>query len=418
MTNCGFRIRVNGVWVNVEGVERGVSVATERPSDGFTSIGGVAHDQRARRARRTWTVDLGRLEGPEVVAALMVAASGDGGEDVMLWDEQAARANMLDPVAIASRADYPHVLCGTAPLRSLTRGPSGAASFEDIALKANVAIGSDGMAWDWPGVAVGTQDALVKVSVPPAPAGIALTSSQLILPATSVSGAGTVTTRLASNAWVETGSGFGQTATGYWSSVPGGAVVGSGPAGAVTTIPLSGVAAFAGSDMSLRLSIAGSGSPNVVFNPRTFASGFPVLRLNYGAVPEPRVFTQHIPAGVAQTLSFWTDAADGTVIGTRTTAAGATVNVAVPTTGASGLRKVNVTIPAPGSDFDCLWTIHDSTSYLLAGLGLATIAHDFYAAPHKTPSRVVVEDPTLTLESLYAGEQGKGSRTVTFREVG
>lgn len=415
MTDCGARLRLNGSWVNVENIQAGAGVSTERPTDGFTTVGGVVHDQRARRAQRTWTLDVGELAGPEEVAALKVAAQGDGG-DVMLWDESAARANMLDPVAIAPREDYPSVACGALSLRSLTRGPSGAASFENVPMKANVAIGSDGMAWDWPGVAAGTQDALVKISVPSPPAGITLSSAQLILTASAVSGSGTVTAKLASNAWVETGSGFGGTPTGYWTSVPGGSTVGSAALATVTTITLSGVSAFAGSDMSLRLSVSGTG--NAVWNPRTFASGFPILRLNYGAVPEPRTFTQHVPADVAQIVSFWTTAVDGTVIGTRTTSAGATTNVTVPATGSSGLRKVTIAIAAPGTNYDSVWTINDSTTYVLAGLGISTLAHDYYAAPEKTPVRVSVADPTLALASLYSGEQGKGSRTVTIREVG
>jgi hypothetical protein len=416
--SCGFRLRVNGTWVNVDGVQSGVQIASERPGDEFVSVGGVRHAQRARRAPRTWTVDLGALTGPEQVAALMTAAQGDGG-DVMLWDESAARANMLDPVAIAPRPDYPVVMCGDVPLRSLTRGPSGAASLDDVQAKANLAIGSDGMAWDWPGVAAGTQDALLKFSVPTPPPGISLSSAQLILTASASSASGTVTAKLASNAWVETGSGFGGTPTGYWTSIPGGTTAGSAALGAVTTtISLSGVAAYAGSDMSLRLSVAGTGSPNATFTPRVFASGYPILRLNYGADAYPRTFTQHVPADVAQIVSFWTTAADGTVIGTRTVPAGTTTNVTVPATGSSGLRKVSITIAAPGTDYDSAWVLNDSTTYLLAGLGFSTLAHDAYAAPHKTPTWVVVDDPTFSLDSLYANQQGKGVRTVTIREVG
>lgn len=415
MTDMGARLRVNGSWVIVKGIQAGVGVGSERASDGFSTVGGVYHDQRARRANRTWSLSVGELDGPDVVAALMVAAQGDGG-DVMLWDEQAARANMLDPVAIAPRPEYPAVNCGGISLRSLTRGPSGGSSVQDVQAKANVAIGSDGMAWDWPGVAAGTQDALFKFSVPTPPAGVTLSSAQLILTASSTAGSGTVTAKLASNAWVETGSAFGGTSTGYWSSIPGGTTVGSSALGTVTTISLSGVSSYAGSDMSLRLSVSGTG--NAVWNPRTFASAYPILRLNYGATPEPRVFTQHVPSDVAQTVSFWTTAADGAVIGTRTTSAGSTVNVTVPTTGSSGLRRVAITIAAPGTDYDCVWTINDSTTYLLAGLGISSLAHDYYAAPHKTPVRVAVDDPTLVLQSLYAGQQGMGSRSVTIREVG
>jgi len=417
MTDRGARLRVNGVWVNVEGIQSGVQIASERPGDEFVSVGGVRHVQRARRAPRAWTIDLGSLTGPEQVAALMAAAQGDGG-DVMLWDESAARANMLDPIAIAPRPEYPVVSCGGLGLRSLTRGPSAVASFVDVPLKANVSISSSGQAWDWPGVSAGTQEALVKASVPPAPAGLTLSSAQLFLRTATLAGSGTVTAKAASNAWVETGSSTPSPST-YWTSVPGGTTVGSAAAGAVeTVISLSGVSAFAGADMSLRLSIAGSGTPSTVFYPRTFATEYPVLRLNYGANAYPRTFTQHVPADVAQVVSFWTTAADGTVIGTRTVPAGTTTNVAVPTTGSSGLRKVTINVAAPGTDYDAAWVINDSTTYVLAGLTISTLAHASYAAPHKTPVRVTVEDPTLSLDSLYAGEQGMGARTVTLREVG
>lgn len=419
MSDCGARLRINGTWVTVKGIKSGVGVDTERPGDGFTSIGGVFHEQRARRGRRSWSVDLGQLESPEVVAALMVAAQGDGG-DVWLWDEQAARANMVDPLAIAPRPEYPPVNCGGLALRSLTRGPAGGASFVDVQAKANAAIASSGMAWDWwLGIEAGTRDALLKFSVPPAPAGMALASAQLILTSNSITGSGTVTAKFASNGWVEPGGGFAGTMTGYWTSIPGGTTAGSTALTAdTTTISLSGVAAYASTDMSLRVSVAGSGTPSAAYRPRYSSSGYPVLRLNYGTTAYPRTFTQHIPGDVAVTVAFWTTAPDGTTVGTRTLPGGGTANLVVPATGGSGLRRVSVTIAAPGSDYDAVWTINDSTTYLLAGFGISSLAHDFYAAPHKTPVRVVVDDPTLSLDSLYAGEQGHGARTVTIREVG
>lgn len=417
--SSGYRLRVNGQWVDLEGVQAGVQIAAERGGDEFSTPGGVRHGQQARRAARTWNINLVEQASPEMVAALMVAAQGDGG-DVMLWDEQAARANMLDPVAIAPRPEYPVVNCGGLSLRSLTRGPSSGAGFEDVQAKANASIGSSGMAWDWwLGIEAGTRDALLKFSIPPAPAGMALVSAQLILSSTSTTGSGTVTAKFASSGWVEPGGGFGGTMTGYWTSIPGDTTAGSTTLTAdTTTISLSGVAAYAGSDMSLRVSVAGSGTPSAGYKPRTYTPGYPILRLNYGATAYPRTFTQHVPGDVAQVVSFWTSAADGTVIGTRTVPAGTTTNVTIPATGSSGLRKVSITIAAPGTDYDSAWTINDSTSYVLAGLGISTLSHVGYAAPHKTPSHVIVEDPTLSLDAVYDGEQGKGARSVTIKEVG
>lgn len=406
--SCCYRLRLNGVWVPFH-VHSGVGVAFDRASDETVSPGGVRRINRARRAPRTWSFNLGDLTGPEQVAALMTAAQSDG--ELMLWDEAAARANMLDPVALLERPGYPVVDCGGVPLRSLTQGPVAPTVTVDVPLKANMAIQPGGASG--PGVSAepGSFESLVKVSVPDAPASMTLASATLMLRETA-GNAGTLTAYATSNAWVEV---IGT--TDYWTNVPAGASRGSAAIAPTTSVALSGVAAFAGTDMSVRL-VKTSGSGWSVFRDRTNGANPPVLRLTYSALSTPRTFTQHVPADIAQTLSFWTDAPDGTVFGTLKIPSGTVLNLTVPATGATGLRHVVQTLAAPGYDFDGEWTINDSSAYVLAGLGLSSMVPGAYSAPHKTPARVVVDDPTLTLDTLYAGEQGTGQRTVTIREVG
>lgn len=412
--SCGYWLRINGAWVAIDGVQAGVGVEYARARSSFASVGGVPHSQAALRAPRTWNVPLGDLAGPEQVAALMVAAQGDAG-DVMLWDESAARANMLDPVKVAPLDWYPVVMCGAMPLRSLSRGPSAAASVRDVRMKANVAISSTD-AWDWPGVVAGTQDALFKVSVPVMPAGVTLSSAQLILQNASGSGSGTLTAKVAPNAWVETG-GISPKPSSYWDNIPGGSTIGSAALGAASTaITLSGVPAYSGTDLTLRVSLAGSGG--VAFNPRTFATGHPILRLNYSADLTDHVFVQHLMPG-SYTLGFWSTAAANTQLGTMVVNPGGGQVVAqIRATAGTGLRYMAIPVVVPAAA-NVEFTLFDSVAYLLAGPMLSSVNHPgVYMAPQKTPVPAAVEDPSLSLASLYPGEQGMGQRSVVIREDG
>lgn len=242
--SCGYWLRVNNYWLPIEDVQSGVGYGFERARDGFSSVGGVAHAQESLRAARTWTVGFGEQVGPEAVAALMMAAQQDAG-DVMLWDESAARANLLDPVAVGAREGYPVMLCDGMPVVSLTSGGTAPTVTEDVSAKANVWTVSDGSTFV--GLATGGsmgRESLVKFPVPPAPAGRSLVSSELVL-SKAGGGAGTVSAWAASNAWIEKSG-----VTDYWTSVPRGASRGSGASVfPETKIPVSGVSAFEGSTL-------------------------------------------------------------------------------------------------------------------------------------------------------------------------
>lgn len=410
--SCGFWLRVNNYWLPIEGVQSGVGYGFERARDGFSSVAGVAHAQEALRAVRSWSVNFGEQVGPETVAALMMAAQQDAG-DVMLWDEAAARANLLDPVAVGAREGYPVMLCDGMPVISLTSasGEDEPTTVREVPLKANARIASTSGNTVAQIETSATHDALVKVSVPDAPVGTVLAKAELVLTRRfAEAGEGTVTVKHASNAWTEP---YGVSSTGYWASVPGGATAGSAASAPVTVVELSGVAAFQGADMSLRLSqsVGVSG-----FVARSSAADVPILRLTYSVPPKDRIIRQHLRAG-SYWLTYWTNAAAGTQVGTLA-ADGASLPLI---TGAGlGLRRISVDLSAATELADRDWTItiDDSSTYLLGGLMLTDVPPTHYLPGHKTPVRVTVDDPSLDLGSLYPGEQGKGQRGTTIREVG
>lgn len=405
MADCGFWLRLNGEWVPLPGVQAGVQVAAERRTDGFVSVGGVQHLVSARRAPRSWQLDLGHA-GPEAVAALAVAAQGDGG-DVWLWDESAARENLLDPIAARGVDAYLVVDCGGLPLMSLTQGSAGPPVTRDVALKANVVIFSGGEAR---GLELGDgMDALVKVSVPPTPSGQTLLGAELVLTAAGSGGSSDVDAYAASNAWVEP---VAHSNAGYWWSVPAGSLVGSAsPVSGVWSIPLTGVDSFAGADMSLRL--VGDALLVDRFVDRAAASNVPVLRLTYeSSASESREIVLPPLRPGEYTLSGWTDADPDTVLG-ELDPGSSWVAGSTPELGTMRRVSQDFTLSGPVT-----LTLPDSDEYLLAGVGLATLDHDTYMPGRKTPTRVKVEDPTLTLDMLYSGEQGRGPRSVTIREVG
>ena len=396
---------MNGGWVPLDSVQSGAQAQVERPSSAFVSIGGVRHGQVARRAPRTWQLDMGHA-GPEVVTALAVAAQGDGG-DVWLWDDSIARANLLDPIWARGRDDYPVVDCGGLRLRSLTLGPGSPTSVVDVPLKANVTISGGTVTPENPMTVDASRNVLAKVAVPAPGVGATLSTAQLILSGT---GSATLNAYAASNAWYEPSRAIADLP--YWTSVPAGALVGSAaPASGVWTIGLSGVAAFANADMSLRIS---GDATTVLLNSRASLKP-PVLRLTYAVAPAAaRTMTMPLIAG-SYVLSAWTDAASGTVLGTRKIGTGSVVNWTAPA--GSGLRRANHALTV-AADSDVTVTVNDSAAYVLGGLGLSSFLEDAYLPPGKTPVRVQVDDPTAVLDSLYDDEQGKGPRTVTIREVG
>jgi len=411
--DCGLALRLHDHWTRIEGVASGLEVAADRPVDEWVSVGGVRHEVRGRRAPRTWRVNLGHA-GPDAVAALMVAAQGDGG-DVWLWDEAAARANVLDPVLVRGRDDYPVVVCDGVPLRAVTGGGT---MTVDVPLLANVTveeyptmvarIGIDTV----PGVA----EALVKVAVPATPDGYTLTNAELVLHR-SASSSGTVTAYTASNSWAEPPTTSPTPAT-YWDTVPAGPSRGYATVADTTTIPISGVAGYVGGVMSLRL-VKTSGALGAYFYPRTHATKPPKLRLTYTRIPQDVTFTQHLPAG-AYWFTCWTDAAPSTSLGTVTVpGVPIPVGLTVPS-GGSGFQRVTIDLSTLTSsvDRDYTFTITDTTAYTVAGLMLSALPPTGYLPGHKTPVRVSVRDPQAVLEHLWTGDQGRGPRSVELREVG
>lgn len=407
---CGCpSLRLNGVWVSLHGVQSNLQRQIERPGSSFTTVGGVRHAQTAPRPIRSWGLDFGQ-SGPEAVAALAVAAQNPSGE-VWLWDESAARANMLDPLPLADRPGYPLIDCGGMPLLSLTSGAEAATTTRDVPLKANLTIRSTGesAAYDWLALDPGTVDALLKVSVPPTPTGMQLESAELILFPDEVLSGSTVTARRASNAWTEEGG------VDYWTSVPGGTVLGTAAVGVPSTsVPLGDITAFVGTDMSVRLSASGMFA---IVEGRNLAHP-PILRITYNVLAKDRTFTQQLRAGTYY-LGCWSDAAAGTEFGQMVVDLGSgPITAPLLATAGSGWRYMSapVTLPNPVT-VEC--TIWDSADYLLGGFMLSTVDHPgVYLPGEKTPVRVKVNDPTLVLAELYGGLQGQGERTVTLEEVG
>lgn len=86
-----FLLQIGGVWCAAEGVQPGVSVAADRARSSITTVGGVRHSQRARRAPRTWTWELPQADA-QTLRLLEVAAEST---DVMLLDTSSAAVNML-----------------------------------------------------------------------------------------------------------------------------------------------------------------------------------------------------------------------------------------------------------------------------------------------------------------------------------
>ena len=121
-TRSPFYLRVNGVWLPLEGVNPGTGRNSERASSSFNSVDGVGYVQQAYLAQRTWEFDW-TMATPASVAAVAFAAQNP--HDVWLWDETAARANALPDYACYGPEAHPVLLCGGFPLRSLTAGSSG-----------------------------------------------------------------------------------------------------------------------------------------------------------------------------------------------------------------------------------------------------------------------------------------------------
>ena len=117
-TGSPFWLRLHGVWVQVEGVVPGVSVAAERPRSSLVTAGGRRYEQRARAARRSWEWSLVYASAAHVGA---LAAAVDSEAEVWLMSEAVAVGNML-PSPACFGTGLPAVDCGGVPLGRLAVG--------------------------------------------------------------------------------------------------------------------------------------------------------------------------------------------------------------------------------------------------------------------------------------------------------
>lgn len=134
-----FWLNLGGQWVHLEGVSPGWSRSPSRPSSEFTSVGGHRHIQVARRVSREWSLNF-QYATPEALAALQMAAEEPG--PVLLYDETAAAANMLDPRDAAGvRQELPWLDCDGVPLRSLVDATSEPSDFTiDLVPTENITV--------------------------------------------------------------------------------------------------------------------------------------------------------------------------------------------------------------------------------------------------------------------------------------
>lgn len=116
-TSSPFWLRLNGAWVWLEGVLPGVGVDSDRPASEFRALDGQRYVQRARVARRSWSLSY-RYATPAALSALMAAA--ESAEPVWLSVDAALWSNML---ARADSAGTGSVIdCNGVPLRALQPG--------------------------------------------------------------------------------------------------------------------------------------------------------------------------------------------------------------------------------------------------------------------------------------------------------
>ena len=119
--NAPYYLLIGGTWVRINGVQRGVSRKSDRPSSQTISLDGVRRRQQAKRSPRTWSLTFA-YKSPEVVQWLAVAASGVAG-DVYLYDTSAAQINMLDPLdTVGADPTQPTVAVNTVQLRTFAAG--------------------------------------------------------------------------------------------------------------------------------------------------------------------------------------------------------------------------------------------------------------------------------------------------------
>lgn len=401
---CGFRLRVNESWVDLEDVQSGVQVQSDRSGSEFTSVGGVRHVQYAPKRARSWNLDFGHA-GPESVRALVLAAGGQSG-DVWLFDEAAARQNLMPDSAIGDARNQIVIVDGL-PVRSITSGsppPSapvridagsgaGVTSTDAVTQAVNVGASADGLLRFW---------------LPDNPAGWSITSASLVFEAAGVTSGG-IEVFSTSNGWATPADPAGLTAAGLWAATRGGVSLGTATVSAdgTSTVSLSGVNAFAGLALSVRVArSSGSSAVLRVDDAR--------LMLTYSrtGLTTDKVFEFRLPP-VPITMAAWSDYAGGANWGYLSIDGGPEAGLGMPA--GSGLRRVSVTLPA--TEGVCRLRIPDSAG-VIAGACISTVDHGGYFPPQNACVKVAVDDPSLVLDQLFAGEHGRGPRSVTLREVG
>lgn len=118
-TRSPYWLRINGIWVHLEGVSPGVEVARNRAANELVTVDGYRYVQQAPRAPRDWNLSY-TWATPAAIAALQVAVDL---ADVWLWDQTAAAANMLDArfhLDDGGTGDGPVTDCGGIPVHALT----------------------------------------------------------------------------------------------------------------------------------------------------------------------------------------------------------------------------------------------------------------------------------------------------------
>lgn len=418
---AGFWLRVNSKWMPLEGVQAGVGIATDRPASDFTSLGGRRYVSRAKRGPREWSLDFSHAT-PEAVRLLALAAQGQAG-DVMLLDLSATRENMLDPlVCVGSDSAYPLIDCSDLPLRSVSPG-SAVTETKEVRLSTIVTL--DASTPDAAGSKTTFSlrsspaiEAILKVEVPADPTGRTLTGASLVVAQQGASpSSATVNAYAMSNAWVP--SKFGPT----WNNAPSaGSLVGTVTGPLVDSdqriIPLSGVTAFRGSTMSLRLRTTSTTRMSLYpldFNPYWPDYVYPRLVLTYDVAAASSAFTHRVRGNIAHRLSAYTDVASGAAAFSYDAGAGATV-VNAPT--GSGPRPVIVDFTPP-TDGVLTVSVPSATAGKVSGFRLTEGAPLGPWVPgQKTPCRVSIPDPEQTLNYLLNGQQGRSDYRVTLREVG
>jgi hypothetical protein len=106
-----FLLGQMGSLATIPGVQRSVTVSSERSSREDVTLGGTRVVQVAPRAPRSWSITLSPWTTPATVALLEAAAQGLLGE-VWLLDVAAARANMLPPEGTAGTSGTAIVVPG------------------------------------------------------------------------------------------------------------------------------------------------------------------------------------------------------------------------------------------------------------------------------------------------------------------